>query len=86
MKESKKCYRCGEAFHKNLMKKCAAIHAKCSSCSKDGRFSKVCQRKKVDSIALDSDSEDDDADEEAHDTFVMNIVWQIKAKTHNPRW
>ena len=34
-------------------------------------------------MSPDEASEEDD---DVHDTFVMNNVWQVKSNSHNPRW
>ena len=82
----KKCYRCGNPFHQNHMKRCTALNAKCASCSKVGHFAKVCQRKDVKSAAVEPEEEQSDDDDEVHDTYVMNNVWRVKSNNHNPRW
>ena len=86
--KKRKCFRCGSDFHKNHMKKCSAIDAKCSICSKVGHLAKVCQRKDVKAAVAENGSGDDDGSEEddVHDTFVMNNVWRVKSNSHNPRW
>ena len=83
----KKCFRCGDTFHKNHLRKCAAAKAKCGSCSKVGHFAKVCQNRRKDVKATDvSPDEASEEDDDVHDTFVMNNVWQVKSNSHNPRW
>ena len=58
-KPSKKCFFCGNDFHKR--NDCPAKEAKCNSCGKMGHFRAVCKSKQVHEVAQDQEGFHEDA-------------------------
>ena len=75
-KPGSKCYRCGERFSRDHLKKCKGLHAKCTNCHRKGHLEIVCMQKDVSKNDVSHEDSESCSDSE-QDTYLLNL-WSMK--------